>query len=144
MNHLSIDAMRERIDAAWLRSDADGITGYLAEDAILLPPNSPRLVGREQINRWLREFFQHYTMTELAMPERELTVVGSLAVERSVYEWSLAAHDGGEPIRDHANWVGVWRQAPDGSWAEVCGIWNSALPVAGVHSAAAAEATTSR
>jgi hypothetical protein len=68
MSRESIDPIRERIDAAWLRSDADGITGYLAEDAILLPPHAPRQVGRRQINSWLKELFEHYTMTELAMP----------------------------------------------------------------------------
>jgi uncharacterized protein (TIGR02246 family) len=140
----SIDAIRQQIDAAWLRSDADGITDHLAEDATLLPPHSPRLVGRQQINSWLREFFRHYRMTELAMPERDLTVSGSLAVERSLYEWSLAPLQGGEPVRDQANWVGIWRQAPDGTWAEVCGIWNSALAVGGVHSAEAVEAASSR
>lgn len=144
MTNPAIDGIRERIDAAWLRSDADGITRYLAEDAVLLPPHSPRLVGREQINHWLRDFFQHYTMSDLAMPERELTISGDLAFERSVYEWSLVPHQGGEPIRDQANWVGIWRRARDGSWAEVCGIWNSAQPVAGVHSTAAADAASSR
>ena len=144
MSRESIDPLRRDIDAAWLRSDADGITQYLAEDAVLLPPNSLRLVGRDQINRWLREFFRHFTMADLTMPERELTVVGSMAVERSVYQWTLVPLEGGEPIRDEANWIGIWRQAPDGSWAEVCGIWNSALPIVGVHSAEAAEAASGR
>jgi ketosteroid isomerase-like protein len=144
MSRESIDAMREVIDAAWLRSDADGITRYLAEDAVLLPPNSPGLMGREQINRWLTEFFQHYAMTELAMPERELTVSGNLAFERSVYEWTLTPHRGGEPIRDQANWVGIWKQSPDGSWTEVCGMWNSALPVAATHPASPAETASAR
>lgn len=144
MSKESIDTIREQIDAAWLRSDADGITRYLAEDAVLLPPNSPQLVGREQINRWLAEFFQHYTMTELSMPERELAVSGNLAFERSVYEWTLNPHRGGEPIRDQANWIGIWKQSPDGSWAEVCGIWNSALPAPVVHSTAHEEAASSR
>jgi uncharacterized protein (TIGR02246 family) len=143
MSKESIDDIRERIDTAWLRSDADGITRYLAEDAVLLPPNSPRLIGRDQINHWLREFFQHYRMTELAMPERELTVSGDLAIERSVYEWTLTPHNGEEPIRDQANWIGVWRRSSDGSWAEVCGIWNSTVP-APVASAADAKAGSSR
>ncbi|HEX2250711.1 MAG TPA: DUF4440 domain-containing protein [Gemmatimonadales bacterium] len=144
MSKESIDAMRERIDVAWIRSDADGITRYLAEDAVLLPPNSPRLMGREQINSWLKEFFQHYSMTELTMPERELTLSGNLAFERSVYEWTLTPKDGGEPIRDQANWIGIWRQRSDGSWAEVCGMWNSALPVAAAQHAAGAEAASTR
>ena len=125
----SIDRIREAIDAAWLRSDADGITRHLARDAVLMPPNNPRLTGREQINAWLRELFRHYTMTELAMPERELTVCGDLAVERSQYQWTLTPTSAGEAIHDQANWVGIWQRERDGSWAEVCGIWNSALPL---------------
>ena len=143
MSRESIDPIRERIDAAWLRSDADGITRHLAKDAILLPPNTDRLVGREQIKSWLQEFFRHYTMTKLTMPERELTVSGNLAFERSVYEWTLKPLGGGEAIHDQANWVGIWRQDSDGSWAEVCGIWNSALPVGGSRAREAVQAASS-
>jgi ketosteroid isomerase-like protein len=129
MTKESIDPIRQQIDAAWLRSDADGITRHLAKHAILLPPNMDPLIGRDRINGWLKEFFRHYTMTELAMPERELNLSGKLAVERSVYQWTLTPKDGGEPVHDQANWVGIWEEQIDGSWAEVCGIWNSALPV---------------
>lgn len=135
-----IDALRREIDTAWVRSDADGITRHLHENAVLLPPHAPGLVGREQINGWLKELFQHFTMTELAMPERELTISENLAFERSLYEWTLTPRDGGEPIRDQANWVGIWKQSPDGSWAEVCGIWNSTLPI-GTKQARQEEAT---
>jgi ketosteroid isomerase-like protein len=131
MSKESIDPIRRRIDAAWLRSDADGITADLAEDAILLPPNEPPQIGRQQINAWLRELFRQYTMTELAMPERELTVSGDLAFERSVYQWTLTPVDGGEPLHDRANWVGIWRKQRD-RWQEICGIWNSSLPLHGV------------
>jgi ketosteroid isomerase-like protein len=131
MSREAIDPIRERIDAAWLRSDADGITRGLAEDAVLMPPNAPKQVGRKEINDWLKELFRHYSMTELAMPERELTVSGDVAVERSLYEWTLTPVDGGAPIHDRANWVGIWRKDSGGAWAEVCGIWNSCLPPGG-------------
>src|SRR4051812_40142686 len=123
-----IDSARQEIDAAWLRSDADGITRHLAEDAVLMPPNGPKQVGRPAINAWLSGLFEHYTMTELAMPERELTVSGDMAVEQSLYEWLLVPTGEGHAIRDQANWVGIWRRAENGTWSEVCGIWNSALP----------------
>ncbi len=132
MSKEMIDPIREKIDAAWLRSDADGITRYLAEDAILLPPNAPRQAGRAQINNFLRELFRHFRMTELAMPERELKVSGDVAVERSLYQWTLTPVGGGEAIHDEANWIGIWERSTDGTWAEVCGIWNSTLPIGGV------------
>ncbi len=144
MSKEMIDPIRERIDAAWLRSDADGITQGLAEDAILLPPNAPRQIGRAQINNFLRELFRHYTMTELAMPERELKVDGDVAVERSLYQWTLTPVHGGEAIHDEANWVGIWQRGADGNWAEVCGIWNSTLPIGGARAMQTEEAASSR
>ena len=103
MSSPSIDRAREEIDAAWLRSDADGITQHLAEDAVLMPPHDTKKVGQELINNWLRGFFDHYTLTDLAMPEREVTVAGDYAIERSLYEWTLRPKDGSEPMR--------WRRA---------------------------------
>ena len=128
-----IDSARGEIDAAWLRSDADGITRHLAEDAVLMPPNGPKQIGRAAINAWLRGLFEHYTMTELAMPERKLIVTGDYAFEQASYEWLLVPNTEGETIQDRANWVGIWRRAANGTWSEVCGIWNSVLPASVGH-----------
>ena len=131
MSSASIDRAREEIDAAWLRSDADGITQHLAEDAVLMPPHDTKKVGRQLINSWLRGFFDHYTMTDLRMPEREVTVAGDYAIERSLYEWTLRPKDGSESLHDQANWIGIWRRDREG-WSEVCGMWNSTQPVPAV------------
>jgi ketosteroid isomerase-like protein len=104
-------------DAAWLRSDANGITQHLAEDAVLMPPHETKKFGRKSINTWLCGLFEHYTMTDLAMPERDVTMAGDYAIERSLYEWTLRAKDGGSPIQDQANWVGNWGRAGDGNWS---------------------------
>ena len=128
MNNQAMEEARERIDAAWTRSDADGITQYLAEDAVLLPPHSAPLVGRPAINAWLREFFQHYTLSDLEMPERQVKVLGDLAVEASTYRWRLIPKDGSSPISDAVNWLGVWERRGDAGWMEVRGMWNSTLP----------------
>ena len=130
MSSPSIDRAREEIDAAWLRSDADGITRHLAEDAVLMPPHDSRKTGRQSINAWLREFFQSYTMTDLAMPERELTMAGDWAIERSHYEWTLQPKDGSAPVRDQANWIGIWKRDGKGAWSEACGMWNSTRALA--------------
>ncbi len=48
----------------------------MAEDAILMPPNVSKIVGRQQINTWIRQFFEFFSMTELSMPEREVVLAG--------------------------------------------------------------------
>jgi uncharacterized protein (TIGR02246 family) len=130
MSRELIDRAREQIDAAWLSGDADGITRHLAEDAVLMPPHDAAIVGRQQINAWLRRFFEHFAMPELAMPERELILAGDWAFERSLYEWTITSKDGGEVMRDRANFMALWQRGPDGVWREVRGIWNSTLPLA--------------
>jgi ketosteroid isomerase-like protein len=117
----------ELIDAAWTESDAEGITRYLAEQAVLPPPNTAPLNGRNAISAWLSEFFRHFTMTDLRMPERRLTVSGDLGVEVSRYTWKLVPKHTREPIVDDVNWIGIWERGQDGEWREVRGIWNSRL-----------------
>ena len=129
----SIDRAREQIDAAWLTSDADGITRHLAEDAILMPPHNSKIVGRQQINAWIRQFFEQFDMTELSMPEREVVMTEDWAIEVSRYEWTLVPKGGGEAVRDQVNWVGIWRRLTDGAWVEAKGMWNSTLPLTGTH-----------
>ena len=128
MSTEGIDRARDLIDQAWTRDDADGITRWLAADAVLLPPNDSPKLGRESINAWLREFFEHYSMTDLTIPERQVRVSGDLAVETSTYRWKLVPKKGGEPIGDEVNWVGIWERGADGAWREVRGIWNSTRP----------------
>ena len=122
---------REQIDEAWLTDDADGITRYLAQDAVLMPPNNPRIVGRQQINTWIRQFFELFSMTELSVPEREITLAGEWAFEITHYEWTLVPSGGGEALHDQVSWVGIWRRGSDGTWAQTRGLWNSTLPLAG-------------
>ena len=38
-------------------------------------------------------------MTELAMPERKLTVAGDYAFEQALYEWLLVPNTAGESVR---------------------------------------------
>jgi len=124
-----IDHAREQIDKAWLTDDADGITQYMAEDAILMPPNVSKIVGRQQINTWIRQFFEFFSMTELSMPEREVVLTGEWAFEVAQYEWTLVPKGGGEAVHDQVNWIGIWRLA-DGTWVQTKGMWNSSLPLA--------------
>ncbi len=95
---------------------------------LLLPPDDSPKLGREAISAWLREFFKHYSMTDLSMAERQVRVSGDLAVETSTYRWKLVPKRGGAPIHDEVNWVGIWERDADGAWREVRGIWNSTRP----------------
>lgn len=96
-----------------------------------MPPNNPRIPGRQQINTWIRQFFGAFSMTELATLGREVVTSGDWAFEVAQYEWTLVPKGGGEAIRDQVNWVGIWRHLADDTWVQTRGMWNSSLPLAG-------------
>jgi ketosteroid isomerase-like protein len=127
----AIDLARKEIDAAWLSEDADVIMANSADDMILMPPNMERKTGKEEIRSFLQGFFDHFTMTELKITEREVIVSGDWAFERSSYEWVIVPEGGGEGISDQVNFIGIWQRQSDGAWREVRAIWNSTKPIAG-------------
>ena len=95
-----------------------------------MPPNNSKIVGRQQINTWIRQFFEYFSMTELSTPEREIILTGEWAFDVAQYEWTLVPKDGGEAVRDEVNWVGIWHLA-DGTLVQTRGMRNSSLPLAG-------------
>ena len=127
----AIDQARKAVDAAWLSEDADVIMAYSADDMILMPPNVGRKTGKEEIRNFLQGFFDHFTITELKITEREVLVSGDWAFERSSYEWVIVPEGGGDGISDQVNFIGIWQRQSDGAWREVHAIWNSAKPIAG-------------
>ncbi len=128
----AIDQAREEIDAAWLSEDADVIISYSADDMILMPPNVGKQTGKEEIRNFLQGFFDHFTITELKIMEREVIVSGDWAFERGSYEWVIVPEGGGESISDKVNFIGIWQRQSDGVWREARAIWNSTEPIAGV------------
>ena len=126
-----LDRARQEIDAAWLAGDADAILAKSADDMIFMPPHEGKKTGKEEIGSWLRGFFKQFSMTELAMPEREVIVSGDWAFERSSYAWVIVPAGGGEAISDQVNFLGIWHREADGVWREVRAIWNSTRPIAG-------------
>ena len=126
----ALDQARKVLDAAWLSGDADAIAAYFADDVILMAPNVERITGKAGNHNFLKGFFDHYTMTELEIIEREVLVSGDYAFEITLYEWVIVPKGGSKGISDRVNFIGIWKRQSDGTWKEASLIWNSAKPIA--------------
>ena len=114
-------------DAAVTRAitakDADRISEYYANDAILMPTAEPMIRGRAAI----RDEWQHI----LAIPDftnqtttQDAKVSGDLAYTYGVYR-SRMMGENGKPVEEPGKFVTVWRRDSDGKWRIVLDTYNT-------------------
>jgi len=96
---------------------------------VLMPPHAQPVAGREAVVDWFAGVVEQARTTAVAVPQREVTVAGDLAIERGVFTWKVAPTLGGSEIEDRGNFLAIWQKQPDGSWKLSRNIWNSTLPL---------------
>jgi ketosteroid isomerase-like protein len=99
---------------------------YYAEDARLLPPNSPAVIGRAQI----RDFFEGMAAggrLELTLQDDIVQESGELAYLVGAYTLTIQPPEG-EAARDTGKYLEVWRRQAAGAWQCVADMFSSDLP----------------
>ena len=123
-----IEAVNKNFIAALNQGDAAGIAALYTEDAILLPPNSEMLEGREAA----QAFWQGGI--DMGIKEGKLETVIVEAQENAAYEvgkYTLVIQPpGGPTITDKGKYLVVWKRQ-EGSWKLHADSWNTSLPAAG-------------
>ena len=130
---MDLDAEKARLlqrDAEWARvacegRDIDRILSYWTDDAVVLPPGLPTIVGKTALRR--------YVESSLQMPGFQITwssadVVlspdGNLAYMFSKNAVTVNGQDG-TPVTMNGRAVTIWRREPDGEWRCAVDIWNA-------------------
>jgi len=107
------------------RGDAAAVAALYTEDAILLPPNSKMIRGRQKIEGFWTAAIQ------MGVKDVVLTTVELSGSDDTVYEvgnCTLKIHPPGkEPIEYKGKYIVIWKRTADG-WKLHRDIWNSNLP----------------
>ncbi|HZE36888.1 MAG TPA: DUF4440 domain-containing protein [Candidatus Eisenbacteria bacterium] len=116
-----------RLDAEFMRAAAahDGATlveAFYARDAVLMPPNSPAVEGRESIRQMLQGLMDS-GLTSIKLETTVTASSGDLAYGRGRYTMNLEPA-GGAPVTDVGKYVVVYRRQA-GAWRAVTDIFNS-------------------
>jgi uncharacterized protein (TIGR02246 family) len=119
------------LDTAFVRNanakDAAALTSaFYAEDAVLLPPGSPKLTGTEAI-RGFWEAFIGNGVTDVAIETSGLEESGDLAYGVGTYSCTMPSPSG-ERFRDTGKFIVVYRRQADGGWKVIADQFNSDLP----------------
>jgi len=121
-------------DARWLKAvqaqDYEGALAFWTDDAMVLPPNSSAVVGKDAIRK--------YVMGASAIPGFSITWTtgqiwvsgsGDLAYESAASAITATGPDGKLATEKNKGIV-VWKRQPDGSWKCAVDMWNAEAPAA--------------
>jgi uncharacterized protein (TIGR02246 family) len=118
----AIEKQIARFEAAANTKDAATIAGMYMDDATLMPPGSPAIQGRANIQTFWKSFF------DAGASDAKLRVVkiestGDMAYEIGAYEANLPGPGG--IARGVGKYIVIWKRQADGSIRMAADIFNA-------------------
>jgi uncharacterized protein (TIGR02246 family) len=116
------------IVAAGNAHDIDAALAFFADDARMLPPGAPPLIGKEAI----RDVFAALMSPEFAVAHRLEEVVvsqgGDLAYVSYSYELTYRGPEG-TPVTETGKDISIYKKVADGSWKLAIDMWSTNEPM---------------
>lgn len=98
--------------------------GTLTDDVVLLPPDQPRIDGKDAVRLWAKDnFFDRFQMM-LTHGFDELDVVGPMAFVHGRFALPLTPKSAGSSTQMTGKFIYLLRREADGSWRLARVIWN--------------------
>lgn len=121
-------------DAEWLAAvktkDFDRALTFWSDDAIVLAPNAPAIVGREAIRKYVSgaSAIPGFSIN-WATDKIWISASGDLAYSSGTSQITVTTPEG-KAVTEHNKGLVVWKKQADGSWKCVADIWNAETPAA--------------
>ena len=119
-----------KLDDEWSKAagakDVEKTVSFYTDDALVMPPNSPVLQGKDAARAMWKGMFSVPGFGGGWKPTR-VDVSGDLGYVTGSYEIS-ETDASGKPMTDKGKYMEVWKRQADGSWKCVADMFNSDLP----------------
>jgi uncharacterized protein (TIGR02246 family) len=126
------EATLKKLDEEWSKAagakDVEKTISYYSDDAVVLPPNSPKQTGKEAFRSLWKSmldapgFHGGWNATKV-----EVARSSDLAYVTGTYEMT-ANNSAGKPQTDKGKFVEIWKKQSDGSWKCTVDMFSSDLP----------------
>lgn len=121
------DSAIRAIDASWnaalVAQNDSAIAAIYAADAVLMPPDMPRVTGAASIRQFWAGLW--VLKAKLVLEPVSIRVSGDWAIEEG--NWTFSIPTTGGDTKDNGKYLVTWRQE-NGQWKAVQDIWNSDVP----------------
>jgi len=104
-------------------TDVEEEMSYIAEDAFLIPPNGPVVVGADKLRELVKEMVKTEVISKSGGPTRiDVAASGDLAYELGNYHIVNKGEEG--PIVEEGNFVTIYKKIND-QWKFMGQVWNN-------------------
>jgi len=125
MGAREIKALHQAFAKAAVRHDLDAIAGVFAIDAIIMPPDSEMVKGRDAILRHWKNAFDG-GLSGLKITPSDIRVIGDVAIEIGHATLSMAPA-GAAATDTNVKYMEIWKKVR-GQWRVYRGTWNARSP----------------
>lgn len=108
--------------AAFNKRDIEAVLTFYAPDAVLLPPDHPRVKGTTAIRDLLEEMF-HAGYSNTTLERGSMAHLGDLAVEIGSYSMQVPDKEA-HSRQESGKYVTAWRRQPNGEFQITVTIWS--------------------
>jgi ketosteroid isomerase-like protein len=121
-----LQELQGKIDRAMVDGTVDGIVAFYADDAVVLPNNAPKIVGKAALKKMMEEnrktgvSFGSFTGTVERAWE-----CGGMVCGVGSYAMSVNVPGMPRPVGDNGKWFSVFRRSADGKLLIVYDMWNT-------------------
>ncbi len=128
----AIRSLDEQWSATAAKNDLEGTLAFYAEDAVLLPPNTPIANDPKSIRESWTGLLGPNTAVSWKVSKVEVAKSGELGYLYGTYQLSIKDPKGGPAITDTGKILEVWKKQSDGKWKCSVDTYNSDIPVPAV------------
>ena len=124
-----IERFVEQMIAMFNDGNVESLLATMTDDAVIMPPNEPKISGKEAISAWTKSFFAPFKNYHLICSLEEVQVAGNWAFILGQYRLTLTPKAGGEVIYKMGKFIDILDQQPKGDWKLAREIFNSDQPL---------------
>jgi len=107
--------------------DAELYLSIFTEDAVVMPPGSPAVIGKEELRPPIEGLFGLFDL-KLPYTVDEIGVPGNWAFARSSFQYSMTPKEDGETTTSPGEQLDILKRQADGSWKIYIQCWNYDVP----------------
>ena len=130
MDFISEEKRLLKRDAEWSAAASQGknidlILSFWTDDAVVMPPGFPAVVGKDELRQYIERSLQIPGFKiSWKSSDVKFSPDGNLAYMFSQNEVSMNGVDG-KPFTTKGRAVTIWRRESDGEWRCAVDIWNT-------------------
>lgn len=116
-------------DQAWSSRDLEKVLSFYADDAVVMYPNTPAIVGKDAIRAYEKQFFADPSFTiQNQLTDLDVAQSGELGYTLGAQTYTTTDPKTGKVVTDRGKWLTVRKKQADGSWKIIRDTASSDLP----------------